>query len=77
MTYLGNAPGAQGFMFMYSPNNILFFAMQCIFDELLFPKCPKLAWQTTQLQECAPHTKENIPMDEELGSLYLVTSVSR
>ena len=38
MTYLGNAPGAQGFMFMRSPNNVLFFATQCIFDESLFPR---------------------------------------
>ena len=39
MTYLGNAPGAGGFMFMRSPNNVLFYSTHCIFDEVLFPKC--------------------------------------
>ena len=35
MTYLGNAPGAGGFMFMRSPNNVLFYSTHCIFDEVL------------------------------------------
>ena len=75
MTYLGNAPGAQGFMFMRSPNNVLFFATQCIFDESLFPRCPKPARQTTRLRERAPHSEGNIPVDEELDSSDPATKV--
>ena len=43
MTYLGNAPGANGYVFMRGPNNILYYATHCIFDESMFPKCPKQA----------------------------------
>ena len=39
MTYLGNAPSAGGFVFMQSPNNVLFYATHCIFNEMLFLKC--------------------------------------
>ena len=41
ITYLGNAPGAGGFVFMRSPNNVLFYSTHCIFHESLFPKCHK------------------------------------
>ena len=51
MTYLGNAPGASGFVFMRGPNNILFYATHCIFDESMFPKCPKVASQPTNQQQ--------------------------
>jgi hypothetical protein len=70
MTYLGNAPGAGGFVFMRSPNNVLFYSTHCIFDESMFPKCPKMVKEpNTRLQENAPpshHKHENsIPVDEE------------
>jgi len=69
MTYLGNTPGAKGFMFMHSPNNVLFYTTHCIFDESLFPKCPKQAKrQTTRLRELAPKEfthSEPIPVEEE------------
>ena len=42
MTYLGTAPGGKGWIFMRTPNNIVFTAAQAIFDESMFPKCPVL-----------------------------------
>jgi len=70
MTYLGNAPGANGFVFMRGPNNMLYYATHCIFDESLFPKCPKQAkTPSVRLQENAPpqhyHT-DDPPVEEEL-----------
>ena len=42
MTYLGVAPGGMGnYLFMRSPRNVLFTAAQALFDEYLFPRCPK------------------------------------
>lgn len=42
MTYLGVAPGGLGnYLFMRSPRNVCFTAPQALFDEYLFPRCPK------------------------------------
>ena len=55
MTYLGNTPGANGFVFMRAPSNTLYYATHCIFDESMFPKCPKQAKQpATWLHKDAP-----------------------
>ena len=55
MVYLGNHHGGKGWIFMRSPNNIIFSAAQAIFDESLFPKCPKANIRTyTRLQTPAP-----------------------
>ena len=40
MTYLGTAPGGKGWIFMRTPNNVVFTAAQAIFNESMFPKCP-------------------------------------
>ena len=74
MTYLGNAKGASGFTFMRSPNNVLFHAAQCIFDEDLFLKCQTRPHQPlTQLHSDAPHKthlhhEDTILVDEEVPS---------
>ena len=71
MTYLGNAPGAGGFMFMRSPNNVLFYSTHCIFDEVLFPKCATPAKKSlTRLLDAPPthHYHKDIiqvPVDED------------
>jgi len=70
MTYLGNAPGAGGFVFMRSPNNVLFYSTHCIFNESMFPKCQMLVKRPiTRLQNNVPpahrHHKDTIPVDEE------------
>ena len=55
MVYLGNHHGGKGWIFMRSPNNIIFSAAQAIFDESLFPKCPKANIRAyTRLQTPAP-----------------------
>ena len=71
MTYLGNAPGAGGFMFMRSPNNVLFYSTHCIFNEVLFPKCATPAKKLlTRLLDAPPthhYHKDTIqvPVDED------------
>ena len=40
MTFLGYPQGTKGYLFMRGPNNVLFTAVQALFDETLFPKCP-------------------------------------
>jgi hypothetical protein len=39
MTFIGLSEGTMGYIFMRSPNNIVFTAIQALFDEMLFPKC--------------------------------------
>jgi len=74
MTYLGNAPAGYGFMFMRSPNNVLFYATHCVFDEILFPRCPKQGQPSnTRLLEPAPpnrhSTHDAVPPPEDVGEL--------
>ena len=40
MTFLGFPEGGKGYLFMRSPNNVLFTAHTATFDETYFPKCP-------------------------------------
>ena len=55
MTYIGQAPGGSGWLFMRSPNNVIFTAAQATFDESIFPKCPKTkSPEGTRLQSGAP-----------------------
>jgi hypothetical protein len=39
MTFIGIVEGTKGYIFMRSPNNVVFTAIQALFDETLFPKC--------------------------------------
>ena len=40
MVYIGVAPGNErNYLFMHSPNNVIFTAAHVLFDELHFPKC--------------------------------------
>ena len=39
MTFLGYPQGIKGYIFMRGPNNVLFTAIQALFNETLFPKC--------------------------------------
>ena len=39
MTFLGYPQGTKGSLFMREPNNVLFMAVQALFDETLFLKC--------------------------------------
>ena len=42
MTFLGYPQGTMGYLFMRGPNNVPFTAVQALFDETLFPKCPDM-----------------------------------
>ena len=59
MTYLGTHPGGKGWIFMHSPNNVIFSAAQATFDEAFFPKCltSKGVRQNTRLHTPAPKPK--------------------
>ena len=39
MTFLGYPQGTKGYLFMGGPNNVLFMAVQALFNETLFLKC--------------------------------------
>jgi len=78
MTYLGSHPGGKGWIFMRGPNNDIFSAAQAIFDESIFPKCPKslVREPNTRLQSPAPKPQkcagENchcpLPFEDEIES---------
>ena len=60
MTFIGLAPGGHGWLFVRSPNNVVFTAAQATFDEYLFPKCPKTKFHShTRLHTEAPDTTCN------------------
>ena len=42
MTFLGYPQGTKGYLFIRGPNNVLFTAVQALFDEILFLKCPDI-----------------------------------
>ena len=42
MTFIGHSEGTKGYIFMRSPNNVVFTAVKALFDEQLFPKCPDM-----------------------------------
>ena len=61
-------------MFMRSPNNVLFYATHCVFDEILFPRCPKQGQpsNTWLLQPAPPNrhsTHEDSPSVPDVGEL--------
>ena len=42
MTFIGYPTGTKGYLFMRSPNNVLYTAVQALFDETLYLKCPDM-----------------------------------
>ena len=56
MVYLGSHPGGKGWIFMHGPNNVIFSAAHALFDESMFPQCPKQQGTraNTRLQTPAP-----------------------
>jgi len=41
MAFIGLAPGGHEWLFMRSPNNVVFTAAQATFNEYLFPECQR------------------------------------
>jgi hypothetical protein len=70
MTFIGIIEGTKGYIFMRSPNNIVFTAIQALFDETLFPKCPNmrhLGYTPVGLPPDDLQGEHNGPLDDENG----------
>ena len=70
MTFIGLSEGTKGYIFMRSPNNIIFTAIQALFDEMLFPKCPNMhrpGFTPVGITPDDLQGEHNIPPDDENG----------
>jgi hypothetical protein len=70
MTFIGLSEGTKGYIFMRSPNNNVFTAIQALFDETLFPKCPTmrhLGYTPVVLPPDDLQGEHNGPPDNENG----------
>jgi hypothetical protein len=70
MTFIGIVKGTKGYIFMRSPNNVVFTAIQALFDETLFPKCPTmrhLEYTPVGLPSDDLQDEHNGPSDNENG----------
>jgi hypothetical protein len=68
MTFIGIVEGTKGYIFMRSPNNVVFTAIQALFDETLFPKCPsmrRLGYTPVGLPSDDLQGEHNRPPDNE------------
>jgi hypothetical protein len=59
MTFIGLSEGTKCYIFMRSPNNNVFTAIQALFDETLFPRCPTM--------HCLGYTPVGLPPDDLQG----------
>ena len=65
MTFLGYPQGTKGYLFMRGPNNVLFTAVQALFNETLFPKCPDMCrLRYTPVALVNPQGEYNIPPED-------------
>jgi hypothetical protein len=70
MTFINLSEGTKGYIFMRSPNNNVFTAIQALFDETLFPKCPtmhRLGYTPVGLPPDDLQGEHNGPSDDENG----------
>jgi hypothetical protein len=70
MTFIGIVEGTKGYIFMRSPNNIVFTAIQALFDKTLFLKCPNmrhLGYTPVGLPPDDLQGEHNRPPDDENG----------
>jgi hypothetical protein len=70
MTFIGLSEGTKGYIFMRSPNNNVFTAIQALFDETLSPKCPNmhhLGYTPVGLPPDDLQGEHNGPPDSENG----------
>ena len=66
MPFLGYPQGTKGYLFMREPNNVLFTAVQALFNETLFPKCPDMCHPgyTPVAPPVDAQDEYNIPLDD-------------
>ena len=63
MVYIGVAPGNESnFLFIRSPNNVLFTSAHALFDEVHFPRCVKPTRTQPTAQATPPITGEHEPI---------------
>jgi hypothetical protein len=68
MTFTGYPQAVKGYLFMRSPNNVLFTAVQALFDETLYPKCPDMrhpGYTPAPDQPDGEQGEYNIPPDDD------------
>ena len=65
MTFLGYPQGTKGYLFMRGPNNVLFMAVQALFNETLFLKCPDMCCpRYTPVAPVSAQGEYNIPLED-------------
>jgi hypothetical protein len=70
MTFIGLVEGTKGYIFMRSPKNVIFTAIQALFDETLFLKCPNMCRPDYTPVGLPPNDlqgEHNRPLDNENG----------
>jgi hypothetical protein len=70
MTFICLSEGTKGYIFMRSPNNNVFTAIQALFDKMLFPKCPTMhhvGYTPVGLPPNDLQSEHNGPPDSENG----------
>ena len=66
MTFIRYPDGTKGFLFMRKPNNVVFTAVQALFDEMLFLNCPNMHHPGhTVVREVPPQLELHIPPGDE------------
>jgi hypothetical protein len=68
MTFIGYPQGTKGYFFMRSLNNVLFTAVQALFDETLYPKCPDMhrpGYTPAPDPPVGEQGEYNIPLDND------------
>ena len=68
MTFIGLSEGTKGYIFMRSPNNTIFTAIQALFDKMFFPKWPNMHRPGYTPVGITPNDlqgEHNIPPDDE------------
>ena len=65
MTFIGYSDGVKGYLFMRSPNNVVFTAIKALFSETMFPKCPEMQRQGFTPTGDQPSDDSNIPPEDD------------
>ena len=73
MTFIGYPQGVKGYLFMRSLNNVLFTAVQALFDKTLFTKCPNMrrpGYMPAPDQPDGEQGEYNIPLVDDENNGY-------
>ena len=73
MTFIGYPQGTKGYLFMRGQNNVLFTAIQALFDKTLYLKCPNMCHLAYTPAPDLPVGKQgeyNISLDDDENNDY-------